>query len=62
VQSPTVQLGKPQNDENFDIQKVDDINVYIRKGMQIEDSGIHIFMRKLLWIKELEVDGIRINL
>jgi hypothetical protein len=54
-------LGKPQSEENFDFYKFDDISVYIKKAMQIKNNGIHIFLRKLLWIKELEVDGISID-
>lgn len=63
LQSPTVQLGKPQPhyEEKFDLYKIDDISVYIRKQTQVDNNGIHIFTRSFFGIKELVVDGIRIN-
>jgi hypothetical protein len=54
-------LGKPQYEEKFELYEKDDINIYLRKEMQIHNNGIHIFLRKFLWVKELAVDGIRMN-
>jgi hypothetical protein len=40
----------------------DDISVFISKNVQVKNNEIHIFMRKFLWVKELAVDGIQINI
>lgn len=61
VQSPAVQLGKPTKADNYDVFTVDDISVFVGKNMQIKNDKLHIFLRKMLWIKELLVDGIHIN-
>ncbi|MGH4120151.1 CC/Se motif family (seleno)protein [Clostridium sp.] len=57
---PTVQLGKPALVDDYDMYKVDDISVFLIKNTQIRNEKLHIFMRKFLWIKNLEVDGIQI--
>lgn len=58
---PTVGLGKPKIPDNFDLYEYEGITIYVRKNTQIKKEGIHIFLRKVLWIKELVVDGININ-
>ena len=62
VQVPTVQLGKPQKEDHYDIYNVDDINVFISKTAKVRNNEIHIFMRKFLWVKELAVDGLQISI
>jgi len=54
-------LEKPKLADNYDFYSVDEIGVYIRKDTNIKEAGIHVFLRKILWIKELSVDGISIN-
>lgn len=61
VQSPTVQLGKPTIADNYDMYTAYDISVFVRKDTKIRNNKLHIFIRKLLWIKELIVDGIQIS-
>ncbi|HYF82398.1 MAG TPA: CC/Se motif family (seleno)protein [Clostridia bacterium] len=61
VQSPAILLGKPEKAEKFDLYSVDEISVYLRKDIQAKNDGIRIFIRKFLWIKDLAVDGMRIN-
>lgn len=61
VQSPTVQLGKPEKAERFDLYAVSEINVFIKKDIKVRNDQIHIFLRKFLWIKDLAVDGMRID-
>lgn len=61
VQSPTVQLGKPPIEDNYDMYKAYDISVFVRKNTQIRNEKLHIFMRRFFWIKELVVDGIQIS-
>jgi hypothetical protein len=55
-------LGKPLKDDNYDIYGVDDISVYVSKSAKVINNKIHIFMRKILWIKELAVDGLQISI
>ena len=61
AQSPAVQLGKPTKVDNYDVYTVDDISVFVLKNMKIKNDKLHIFLRKMLWIKELLVDGIHIT-
>lgn len=61
TKSPTVLLGKAQNADNYDVHKIDDINVYTKKDIKVINNELHIYLRKLFWIKELEVEGMRIN-
>ena len=61
MQSPTVQLGKPTKADNYDVYTVEDISVFVGRNLQIKNDKLHIFLRKMLWIKELLVDGIHIN-
>ncbi|HOS70368.1 MAG TPA: CC/Se motif family (seleno)protein [Bacillota bacterium] len=61
MHAPTVQLGKPDKTENFDLYSVDGVDAYIKKGTRVLNDQIHIFLRKFLWIKDLAVDGIRVD-
>lgn len=54
-------MGTPEKADKFDLYNVGEINVYLRKGIQIRNDEIHIFLRKFLWIKDLAVDGMSIN-
>lgn len=59
--TPTVQLGKPTKTDNYNMHIVHDISVFVNKNTEIKNNELHIFLRKLLWIKELAVDGIQVN-
>ena len=61
VENPTVQLGKPQEADNFHMYCVDEINVFVSQNAEIKNNKLHVFLRKFLWIKELAVDGIQIS-
>jgi len=54
-------LGKPEKAESYDLYNIDEISVYLRKGIQVRNDQLHIFLRKFLWVKDLAVDGMRIN-
>jgi len=54
-------LDKPKLADKFDAYQADGINVYLRKDIKVKDDRIHVFLRKFLWIKDLAVDGLRIN-
>lgn len=61
MQSPTVLLGKPDNADRYDLYNIDDINVYVRKDIQARKNELRILLRKFLWVKELDVEGMRLN-
>lgn len=61
VQSPAIRLGKPEKADRFNLYSIDEISVYLRKDIQAKKDGIHIFMKKFLFIKDLAVDGMSIN-
>lgn len=54
-------MGKPELTERFSLYGIDGINVYIAQNVQPHKSGISIFLKKFLWIKELAVDGIYVE-
>jgi hypothetical protein len=54
-------LGKPDKAENYDLYSVDGVDTYIKKGTKVRNDQIHIFLRKFLWVKDLAVDGIRVD-
>ena len=61
MKQPSVKMGKPELTERFSLYGIDGINVYIAQNVQPHKSGISIFLKKFLWIKELAVDGIYVE-
>lgn len=59
--TPSVLLGKPTQNHNYIMYTIDDINIFIRDNIKTQNNELHIFLRKFLWIKELAVDGMKIN-
>lgn len=55
---PSVEMGKPLQEDAFNLYKVGDINVYVLKWLRIRDNEIRISLSKFLWINTLNVDGI----
>lgn len=55
----SVQTGKPKNDRSFDFYKVDGVNIYLQKGLYIPNGEVKISLSKFLFIKSLQVSGIR---
>ncbi len=55
---PSVEMGIPKDPKLFNLYKLDDIDVYIRKGIKAKKDKIEISMSKLFWMERLEVDGI----
>ena len=55
---PAVKLGKPELEENFKLYNIDGINVYIAQTIKPHRTGIKIYLKKMLWVKELAVDGV----
>jgi len=59
---PAVKLGKPELEENFKLYNIDGINVYIAQTIKPHRTGIKIYLKKMLWVKELAVDGICVRI
>ena len=55
----SVQIGRPNHEKRFDLYEVDGINVYLQKGLYIPDDEVKISLSKFLFIKNLQVSGIR---
>lgn len=57
LHEPTVELGKPSNEEDFDLYEVDDIKVYVLKGLR-DKRKVNISVGNFFWIKTLRVEGL----
>jgi len=55
-------MGKPQLEESFILHDIDGINVYVAQTIKPHSSGIRVYLKKILWIKDLAVDGVYIGL
>lgn len=55
---PSVKVGRPYDEKNFKLYKVDDINVYLASGIIVRNDELKISLSKIFWIKSLNVDGI----
>lgn len=51
-------MGKPDHEPSYDLYKVDDINVYLILGSKAYRNEINIYLRRFLWFKSLEVEGL----
>lgn len=52
-------MGQPKQDiENFEVHKVNGINVYVRNDVQAGRDGIQIKYSKFLFKENIIVDGI----
>jgi len=61
VYEPLVEMGKPSHEPSYDLYKVDDINIYLILGSKAYNNEINISLKKFLWFKNLEVEGLIIN-
>jgi len=55
-------MGKPELIQNFSQYNIDGINVYVAQTIKPHRTGIKIYLKKILWIKDLAVDGVYIDL
>lgn len=53
---PSIRLGKPINAENYNIEEINQVKVYIPKGFEVPNELV-IDIRKVLWFKTLTVIG-----
>lgn len=56
---PLVRMGKPKNEKDFKSYKVNDINVYMAKNL-MGNHKVNITLSKFLWLKSLQVEGLKI--
>lgn len=54
---PSVRMGKPENIEEFNRYKVDDIDVYVKSDVVAKDDKLKIKYTKILWKERLTVEG-----
>lgn len=55
----SVKVGRPSFEKGFDLYEVDGIDVYLQKGLYIPDDEVKITLNNFLFIKSLQVSGIR---
>lgn len=54
---PSVEMGKPEDTEDFDLYEVDGINAYVDVAVQAKDDQLVIKHSKILWNEKLVVEG-----
>lgn len=54
---PSVRMGKPENVEEFNLYKVEDIDVYVKSNVIAKDDELRVKYTKILWNERLIVDG-----
>jgi len=52
-------MAKPKDPFRYETHNIDGIKVHLKKGEQAKESGIVIYIEKFLWIKRLEVRGLK---
>ena len=55
---PSVQMGKPTQENAFDLYEVGDIKVYVLKWLRSRNNEIRITLNNFFFIKHLNADGI----
>lgn len=50
-------MGKPENVEEFNLYKVEDIDVYVKSNVIAKDDELRVKYTKILWNERLIVDG-----
>lgn len=52
-------MGKPIIDEEYHIESIEGLNIYVSKRLEIQEKGFQIIETGILF-KRIEVEGIRI--
>ena len=58
ILKPLASVGKPYNTQNYTIQNVDGIDVYVMNGLRSEDDVIEVSTFKFLFMENLVLKGI----
>lgn len=51
-------MGKPKIIDKFTLYNIDGVDVYVAQTIRPHESGINIYLKKFLWVKDLTADGI----
>ena len=62
LSEPKVSFGKPKSIQNFDEYIIDDVSVYIEKIIEPKGKELKIKFHKILGVKYLSVDGVKLRL
>lgn len=52
-------MGKPMIDEEYHIERIEGLKVYISKRLEVQEKGFQI-IEAGIFFKRIEVEGIRI--
>lgn len=54
---PSVEVGKPEDEEEYDKYSVSDIDVYVKKDVEAKNNKLNIKHSKILWNERIFVEG-----
>lgn len=54
-----MQVARPQNEAIFRKFEVEGVEVFLQKGMRLTSDKVHIYLKKVLFMKWLDVQGIQ---
>lgn len=54
-------MGRPDNEKTFNLYDVDGISVYLLRTLNIPKDEVRISLKKILFIKNLEVKGVLVR-
>lgn len=57
---PNVYLGNPKDHSQFEVFKIDGIDVFVNRKLDIKESGLKIFTSGFLFFKTVDVSGINL--
>ena len=58
VNQLSVKMGRPDNEKAFNLYEVNGIDVYLLRTLNIPKDEVKISLKKILFIKNLEVKGV----
>lgn len=53
-----VQVARPENEAIFRKFDIEGIEVYLQKGMRLQGDNVRIYLKKVMFMKWLEVQGV----
>lgn len=57
---PNVYLGNPKDHSHIESFKVDDLEVFVNRRLDIKESGLRIFTTGFSFFKTIDVSGINL--
>lgn len=55
---PEVRIGRPEHIDEFDVHKVEDLFIYVHKGVHSKEGRLHFKYSKFLFFGSIEVFGV----